>query len=150
MPLFEKISNDIKEAMLARDKVRLEALRGAKKEFLEAKTAKGSNGELEDEQAMKIIQKMIKQRKDSAEIYKTNGRPEMAETELAEASVLEGYLPKQLSKEELVPKIKELIERLGVTDPKMMGKVMGAASKELQGQAEGKLIADVVKELLNS
>ncbi|SUB76926.1 GatB/YqeY domain-containing protein [Porphyromonas macacae] len=150
MSLFDEISNGIKEAMLARDKVRLEALRGVKKEFLEAKTAKGASGELSDEQALKIIQKMVKQRHESAAIFKENNRPEMAEAELAEAEALSAYLPKQLSREELMPIIKTLIEKLGVSDAKQMGRVIGAAQKELAGKAEGKLISEVVKELLNA
>lgn len=150
MSLFDEISNGIKEAMLARDKVRLEALRGVKKEFLEAKTAKGASGELSDEQALKIIQKMVKQRHESAAIFKENNRSEMAEAELAEAEALSAYLPKQLSREELTPIIKTLIEKLGVSDAKQMGRVIGAAQKELAGKAEGKLISEVVKELLNA
>ncbi len=149
MSLFDQISNDIKTAMLARDKVRLEALRGAKKEFLEAKTAKGSNGELSDEQALKIIQKMVKQRQESAAIYTENGRTEMADAEKAEAAVLTEYLPKQMSREELVPILKNLIDELGVTDAKMMGKVIGVAQKLLAGKAEGRTISELVKELLS-
>ncbi len=148
MDYLEIISNDIKAAMLARDKVRLEALRGVKKEFLEAKTAKGSDGQLTVETAQRIMQKMVKQRRESAAIFIENGRPELAEPELAEATVIESYLPKQLSREELIPILKEIIERLGVTDAKMIGKVMGVASKELAGRAEGGVISAVVKELL--
>lgn len=149
MSLFDEISNGIKDAMLARDKVRLDALRGAKKDFLEAKTAKGANGELSDEQALKILQKLVKQRQESAAIYKDNGRAEMADAELAEAEVLSGFLPKQMSQEELIPIIKGLIEQLGVTDVKQMGRVIGAAQKELAGKADGKLISEVVKSLLS-
>ncbi len=148
MDYLEIISNDIKAAMLARDKVRLEALRGVKKEFLEAKTAKGSDGQLTVETAQRIMQKMVKQRRESAAIFIENGRPELAEPELAEATVIESYLPKQLSREELIPILKEIIESLGVTDAKMMGKVMGVAPKELAGRAEGGVISAVVKELL--
>ncbi len=148
MDYLEIISNDIKAAMLARDKVRLEALRGVKKEFLEAKTAKGSDGQLTVETAQRIMQKMVKQRRESAAIFVENGRPELAEPELAEATVIESYLPKQLSREELIPILKEIIERLGVTDAKMIGKVMGVASKELAGRAEGGVISAVVKDLL--
>ncbi len=149
MNLFDKISEDIKKAMLSRDKVRLEALRGVKKEFIEAKTAKGSTGELEDATALKILQKMIKQRRDSAEIYKQNDREEMANAELAEASIIEEYLPKQLSKEEIIPIVQKAISDLGVTDVKMMGKVIGFLQKELSGQVDGKLLADTVKEALS-
>ena len=148
MNLFDKISEDIKAAMLAKDKIRLEALRGAKKEFLEAKTAKGSDGELTDETAVKIIQKMVKQRKDSAGIYAEQNRPELAEKELAEVAVLEEYLPKQMTPEELETALKGIIEKVGATSAKDMGKVMGAASKELAGKAEGRAISEAVKKLL--
>ena len=148
MNLFDKISEDIKKAMLAREKVRLEALRGVKKEFLEAKTAKGANGELTDEPATKIMVKMVKQRKESAKIYEENNRPELAANELEEAAVIEEYLPKQLSPEELEAELKAIIAETGATGPKEMGKVMGVATKRLAGRAEGKLISAKVKELL--
>ncbi len=149
MNLFDTISEDIKKAMLAREKTRLEALRGAKKEFLEAKTAKGANGELSDETATKILVKMVKQRKESAKIYTDNNRPELAENELAEASVLEEYLPKQLTPEELEKEVSAIIAETGATGPKEMGKVMGVASKRLAGRAEGRAISETVKKLLN-
>ena len=148
MHLFDKISDDIKKAMLARDDVRLESLRGIKKEFLEAKTAKGSDGTLPDEKAVQILSKMIKQRKESAEIYTQQNRPELAEGELAQAAVIEEYMPKQLSDEELTTALREIIARVGATSPKEMGKVMGVASKELAGKAEGRAISAKVKELL--
>ncbi len=148
MNLFDQISEDIKKAMLAREKVRLEALRGVKKEFLEAKTAKGANGELSDETAVKIMVKMVKQRKESAKIYQDNNRPELADNELAEAAVIEEYLPKQLSPEELEAELKAIIAETGATSAKEMGKVMGVATKRLAGRAEGKLISAKVKELL--
>ena len=148
MNLFDTVSEDIKKAMLARDKVRLEALRGAKKEFLEAKTAKGANGELPDDKAIAIIVKMVKQRKESAKIYTDNNRPELAEGELAEAAVLEEYLPKQLSDEELTAEVKAIIAEVGATSMKEMGRVMGVASKRLAGRAEGRAINAKVKELL--
>ncbi|MDE5685901.1 MAG: GatB/YqeY domain-containing protein, partial [Paramuribaculum sp.] len=125
MDLFDKISADIKTAMLARDKVRLETLRGIKKEFIEAKTAKGSDGNLADDQATKILAKMAKQRRETAEIYASQNRPELAENELAEAAVIEEYLPKQLTEEELVAELKKIIEQTGATSAKEMGKVMG-------------------------
>lgn len=150
MNLFDKVSEDIKKAMLAREKVRLEALRGAKKEFLEAKTAKGANGELSDENATKILVKMVKQRKESARIYEENNRPELAANELAEAAVLEEYLPKQLSAEELEAELKTIITEVGAEGPKDMGKVMGVASKKLAGRAEGRAISETVKKLLNN
>ena len=149
MNLFETISNDIKSAMLAKDKIRLEALRGVKKEILEAKTAKGSDGDLSDEMAIKIIQKMVKQRKDSAAIYTEQNRPELAEKELSEVVVLENYLPKQLSPEELETSIKAIIEQVGAVSAQDMGKVMGVATKALAGKTEGRLISETVKRLLN-
>ena len=142
MNLFDQVSEDIKKAMLAREKVRLEALRGAKKEFLEAKTAKGANGELSDDAATKILVKMVKQRKESARIYTENNRPEIAQNELEE------YLPKQLSTEELEKEISAIIAETGATGPKEMGKVMGVASKRLAGRAEGRVISETVKTLL--
>lgn len=150
MNLFDRVSEDIKKAMLAREKVRLEALRGAKKEFLEAKTAKGANGELTDENATKILVKMVKQRKESARIYEDNNRPELAEGELAEAAVIEEYLPKQLTAEELEAEVRAIMAETGASSPKDMGKVMGVASKRLSGRAEGRLVSETVKRLLNS
>ncbi|MBO4805566.1 MAG: GatB/YqeY domain-containing protein [Paludibacteraceae bacterium] len=148
MALFDQISEDIKQAMLAKDKVRLEALRGVKKEFLEAKTAKGNDGELSDEQAVKIIQKMVKQRKDSADIFTQQNRPDLAENELAELAVIEKYLPKQMTDEELTAEVKAIIAEVGATSAKEMGKVMGVASKKLAGRADGKAISEKVKSLL--
>lgn len=148
MALFDQISEDIKQAMLAKDKVRLEALRGVKKEFLEAKTAKGNDGELSDEQAIKIIQKMCKQRKDSADIFTQQNRADLAENELAELAVIEKYLPKQMSDEELTAEVKTIIAEVGATSAKEMGKVMGVASKKLAGRADGKAISEKVKSLL--
>lgn len=149
MTLFEQISADIKAAMLAKDKVRLEALRGVKKEFIEAKTAKGSNGELADDVAMKILAKMVKQRKETAELYAGQNRPELAENELAEAAVIEAYLPKALSDEELTAELKKIIAETGATSAKEMGRVMGVASKALAGRADGKAISAKVRELLS-
>ena len=148
MNLFDKVSGDIKTAMLARDKVRLEALRGIKKEFLEAKTAKGVDGELSDDAALKILAKMVKQRKESASIYTEQNREDLAGEELAQAAIIEEYLPKQLSEEELTAALKEIIARVGATSAKEMGKVMGTATKELAGKAEGKAISAKVRELL--
>ena len=150
MNLFDQISEDIKKAMLARDARRLESLRGIKKEFLEAKTAKGSDGNLTDEKAVQILAKMVKQRKESAEIYTQQNRPELAEAEMAQAAVIEEYMPKQLSDEELTAAINEIIGRVGATSPKEMGKVMGVASKELAGKAEGRAISAKVKDLLSA
>ena len=148
MALFDTISNDIQKAMLAKDKIRLEALRGVKKEFLEAKTAKGADGDLSDETAVKIIQKMVKQRKDSATIYQEQNRPELAEKELAEVAVLESYLPKPLSPEELESALRNVIAQVGATSIKDMGKVMGIATQMLAGKTEGRLISEKVKQLL--
>ena len=148
MALFETISDDIKKAMLAKDKVRLETLRGIKKEFLEAKTAPGSDGELHDDKALKILAKMLKQRKETAEIYTQQNRAELAASELAEAAVIEEYLPKMMSDDELTAALKEIIAQVGATSAKEMGKVMGVASKQLAGKAEGRAISAKVKELL--
>lgn len=148
MNLFDQVSNDIKSAMLAKDKVRLEALRGIKKEFLEAKTAKGADGELTDDMAMKILAKMVKQREESAQIYTEQNRPDLAEPELAEAAVIETYLPKQMTEEELTEALKAIIAQVGATTPQEMGKVMGVATKQLAGRADGRAISAKVKELL--
>ncbi len=148
MSLFDQVSEDIKAAMKAHDKVRLEALRGVKKEFLEAKTAKGAGDELTDEAATKIIQKMVKQRKESAAIFIEQNRQDLADNELAEAAAIETYLPAQMSDEELTAVVKEIIAEVGATSAKEMGKVMGVASKRLAGKAEGKAISDKVKSLL--
>ncbi len=149
MNLFDTVSTDIKNAMLAKDRVKLEALRGVKKEFLEAKTAKGGNGELTDEAALKILTKMVKQRRESATIYKEQNRPELAESELAEAAIIEAYLPKQLTEEELTTELNAVIAEVGANGPQDMGKVMGVASKRLAGRADGRAISTKVKELLN-
>jgi uncharacterized protein YqeY len=147
--LFDTISADIKKAMLARDKVALEALRGIKKEFIEAKTAKGGDGNLADDAAVKILQKMVKQRKESAQIYTEQNRPELAENELAEAVVIEKYLPTQMTDVELSSAIAAIIIQVGAVGPQDMGKVMGFASKQLAGKTEGRLISEKVKLLLS-
>jgi uncharacterized protein YqeY len=149
MNIFDQISEGIKEAMKAKDQVRLEALRAIKKEFLEAKTAKGAGGELNDDTAMKILVKMVKQRKEVAEIFIANSRQDIADLNLAEAKIIEEYLPKQLTEEELEEALKAIIARVGATSPQQMGMVMGAATKELAGRAEGKAISAKVKELLS-
>lgn len=148
MDLFEIVSNDIKKAMLAREKVRLEALRGIKKEFIEAKTAPGSNGELADSAAITILTRMAKQRRESARIYSEQNRPELAEGELAEVAVIEEYLPKQLSEAELEAELQQIIAQVGASSPADMGKVMGVATKSLAGRAEGRAISAKVKQLL--
>lgn len=148
MSLFDQVSEDIKKAMLAKDKVALDALRGIKKEFLEAKTAKGGDGELHDDKALQILQKMVKQRKESAQMYIDANRPELAEEELAQCRIIERYLPAMLSEEELTAALKEIIAQVGATGPQDMGKVMGVATKQLAGKAEGKAINLKVRELL--
>ena len=149
MDLFNQISNDIKEAMKAKDKVRLMTLRNIKKVFLEAKTAAGANDTLSDDTALKLMQKLVKQGKDSAAVYEAQGRADLAEEEMAQVRVIESYLPKQLSAEELEAKLKEIIARVGATSLKEIGKVMGVATKELAGLAEGRVISAKVKELLS-
>lgn len=149
MTLYEKIDAEIKAAMLAKDRVRLQALRGIKKEFIEGKTAPGSNGELSDETATKILIKMAKQRRDSAAIYKEQNRPDLAEGELAELTVIEEYLPKAMSEEELTAALGEIIAKVGAASAADMGKVMGVATKTLAGRADGRAISAKVRELLN-
>ncbi len=148
MDLFERVSEDIKNAMKAKDKVALETLRNVKKFFIEAKTAPGANDLLTDEAALKIIQKLVKQGKDSAEIYIGQSRQDLADNELAQVKVMETYLPQQMTEEELTAAVKEIIAETGASGGKDMGKVMGVASKKLAGLAEGRLISSKVKELL--
>lgn len=148
MALFDQVSNDIKEAMKAKDKVRLETLRNIKKYFIEAKTAPGANDTLEDDAALKILQKLAKQGTESANLYKEKGREDLAEEELAQVRVIETYLPKQMSAEELEAAVKEIIAEVGATSAKDMGKVMGTATKKLAGKADGKAISTLVKSLL--
>lgn len=135
--------------MKAREKVRLEALRGIKKEFLEAKTAPGAGGELSDETAIKILVKLAKQRRESAKIYQDNNRPELAENELAEMAVIEEYLPKKLTPDELDAELRAIITEVGASTPADMGKVMGIATKKLAGRADGKEISARVRALLS-
>ena len=149
MDLFEKVSEDIKNAMKAKDKVALETLRNVKKCFLEAKTAPGANDTLTDADALKIMQKLVKQGKDSAGVDAGQGRQDLADAELAQVAVIERYLPKQMSAEELENVLKEIIAEVGAAGPKDMGKVMGVASKRLAGKAEGRAISEAVKRLLN-
>ena len=149
MTIFDQVSEDIKKAMLAKDKEALDALRGVKKEFLEAKTAPGSNGELPDERALQILQKLVKQRKESADMYRSANRPELAEEEMAQCRVIEGYLPAMMSEEELNKALEAIIAEVGAEGPKDMGKVMGVATKRLAGKAEGRAISAAVKTLLN-
>lgn len=148
MTLFDKVSEDIKEAMKARDKVRLETLRNIKKVFLEAKTAPGANDTLEDADAFKILQKLAKQGRESARTYTDNGRQDLADAELAQAAVIEEYLPKQLSEDEIEAEVRKVIADTGAQSMKDMGKVMGIVSKQLAGRADGRAISAVVKRLL--
>ena len=148
MELFEKVSKDIVAAMKAKDKVTLEALRNIKKVFIEAKTAPGANDTLDDAAALKILQKLAKQGHDSADLYSQQNRPDLAEAEMAQVKVIESYLPKALSAEEIEAAVKEIIAQTGATSIKEMGKVMGLASKQLAGKADGKAISDVVKKIL--
>lgn len=148
MALFDQISEDIKSAMKARDKVRLETLRNIKKVFLEAKTAPGVNDTLADADALKIISKLAKQGKETATTYTQAGRQDLADAELAQVEVLESYLPKQLSQEEIEAEVKKIIAEAGATSMKEMGKVMGTASKQLAGKADGRVISEIVKKLL--
>ncbi len=147
--LFELISHDIVEAMKAKDKVRLMALRNVKKCFIEAKTAPGAGDELSDETALKIMAKLVKQGRDTAALYKEQGREDLAGEELAQVEAIETYLPKALSDEELISELKVIIDEVGATNAKEMGKVMGVASKRLAGRAEGKAISAKVRELLS-
>jgi len=149
MSLFDLVNDDIKAAMLAKDKVKLSALRNVKKFFLEAKTAPGANDTLSDEDALKIIQKLVKQGKDSAQIYINQNRQDLADEELAQVGALESYLPQQLSAEELENELKKIIADVGATSPQDMGKVMGVATKALSGKAEGRAISETVKRLLS-
>lgn len=145
--LFEQVSADIVTAMKDRDKVSLEALRNVKKYFLEAKTAPGAV-EFTDDAALKIIQKLVKQGKDSAAIYMEQGRADLAEVELSQVSVMERYLPKALTEEELAVALRTIIAEVGATSARDMGKVMGVATKQLAGKADGRAISAKVKELL--
>lgn len=148
MELFEKVSKDIVAAMKAKDKVTLEALRNIKKVFIEAKTAPGANDTLDDAAALKILQKLAKQGHDSADLYTQQNRPDLAEAEMAQVKVIESYLPKAMSAEEIEAAVKEIIAQTGASSIKEMGKVMGVASKQLAGKADGKAISDIVKKLL--
>lgn len=150
MTLFDQISEDIKTAMKARDKVRLETLRNIKKVFIEAKTAPGAHDELDDAAAVKIIQKLAKQGRETARTYTDNSRQDLADEELAQVAVMEEYLPKQLSPEEIEKAVKDIIAQTGATSMKDMGKVMGMAGKLLAGKADGKAISTIVKQLLGA
>ena len=148
MELFDIISNDIKEAMKAKDKVALDTLRNIKKVLLEAKTAPGANDTVDDATAIKLIGKLAKQGRESAALYESQNRPDLAAEETAQVAVLEKYLPKQMSDQELTEALKTIIAETGASSPAEMGKVMGVATKKLAGMADGKAISAKVKELL--
>ena len=149
MEMEKQIQADMVAAMKAKETVRLASLRAIKAAILLAKTAEGSTGEVDDAAIVKIIQKLVKQRKESAQQYTDAGRPELAENELAEAAAMEVYLPKQLSEAEVEEQLKTIIAEVGATKPSDMGKVMGVATKRLAGLAEGRLISTLVKKLLS-
>jgi uncharacterized protein YqeY len=150
MALKQKIEGEIKSAMIAKDKVRLTALRAIKSLILLEETKEGFSGELSTDDEMKLLTKSAKQRRDSAEIYEKQNRPDLLEVELAELAVIQEFLPKALTTEELAQAIRSIIASCGATGPKDMGKVMGLASKELAGKADGKAISEQVKALLAS
>ncbi len=149
MNLFDQITEDIKSAMKAREKERLEALRNLKKVMLEERSSKGAGSELTDGESLKLIQKLVKQGKDSAEIYRQQNREDLYDQEIAQVHALEVYLPKPISPQELSDAVRDIIAKVGATSVKDMGKVMGEASRLLAGKADGRDIADKVKELLN-
>lgn len=146
--LFDQVSSDIRTAMKARDKVRLEALRNIKKYFIEAKTAPGANDTLEDAAALKILQKLAKQGEESADTYAKAKRQDLADAELAQVAVIKEYLPKPLTEEEITAQVKDIIARTGAQGMKDMGKVMGQATKQMAGKADGKVISTIVRQLL--
>ncbi|MDD4776951.1 MAG: GatB/YqeY domain-containing protein [Fermentimonas sp.] len=149
MTLFDTITDEIKKAMLAKDRVRLDALRGVKKEFIEAKTAKGASEEFTDDRAIAILHKMVKQRKESAEIYKEQGRADLAETEIEQMQVIQEFLPKQLTQQEIEVEVMRIITDTGASTMKDMGKVMAIATKELGGKADGSTISAIVRQKLS-
>ncbi len=149
MALQQQIDQDIKAAMLAKNEVHLRGLRAIKAALLLAKTEKGASETLSEENEIKVLQKLVKQRKESADIYKAQNREDLYKVEAEEIQVIEAYLPKQLSRQEIEAHIKEIISKTGVVELKDMGKVIGAANKELAGKADGKTISEVVKELLS-
>ena len=148
MELEKKIQEDLKEAMKAHDAVKLSAVRAIKAAILLDRTAEGGNGEVTDADIVKLIQKLVKQRKESAEQYVACGRQELADNELAEAAAMDPYLPKQLSESEVEEVLKGIIAEVGAAGPKDMGKVMGVATKKLAGQADGRVISTLVRKLL--
>lgn len=150
MSLKQQIDNDIKSAMLAKNKEELTALRSIKSLILLAETEKGVSADISQETESKLLMKAAKQRKESAEIFQKEGRDELAQKELLELEVISRYLPKQLSEDEIAVEVKKIIEQVGAKGPQDMGKVMGTATKQLAGKAEGKMISEIVKKLLGS
>ena len=148
MSLETKVMEDLKKAMLAKDEKSLRSLRAIKAGIIQAKTAEGAGGQIKEEEELKLLQKLVKQRKDSLEIYEKQGREDLASKEREEIEVIEKFLPKQLSESELRDIISGIIRETGASSPADMGKVMGAANKQLAGKADGKMIAGIVKELL--
>ncbi|ALD21882.1 GatB/YqeY domain-containing protein [Hymenobacter sp. DG25A] len=150
MALKEIIDADIKKAMLAKDKVRLNALRSIKSQILLAETAEGQHGTITEEAELKLLNKAAKQRREAAETYQKQFRSDLEEIELAELAIIEEYLPQQLSEADVVERLVEIIQRVGATGPSDLGKVMGVAARELSGQADGRMISQVVSNLLNN
>jgi uncharacterized protein len=148
MGLEQTIMTDLKAAMLAKDEAALRSLRAIKAAILLAKTSEGASGELKEEDEVKLLQKLVKSRKDSLEIFQQQNRPELAKKEEEEIAIIEKFLPKQLSAEEIKTIVTEIIAATGATSPADMGKVMGAATKQLAGKADGKAISAIVKDLL--
>ena len=146
--MLDRLLADLKAAMLAKDEAALRSLRAIKAAILLAKTAEGGNGEIAEEEEIKLLQKMVKQRKDSLEIFTQQNRPELAKKEEEEIAVIEKFLPKQLSADEIKAELEKIIAATGASSPADMGKVMGAATKQLAGKADGKTISALVKELL--
>ena len=149
MSLQTKVMEALKEAMKAKDTVALESLRAIKSAILLAKTEAGAAEELSEADELKLLQKLVKQRKDSAALYTQQGRNDLAEPELAQMAVIEKFLPAQLSETEVETALREIVNQVGATTPKDMGKVMGVATKQLAGKADGKLISEIVKRLLS-
>ena len=149
MTIYDQVSEDIKAAMKARDRVRLDSLRNIKKVFIEAKTAPGANDTLEDGDALKIIQKLAKQGREAAATFTQKDRQDLADSELAQVAVIESYLPQQLSESEIETAVKEIVAQTGASSMKDMGKVMGIASKQLAGKADGRTISTIVKKMLS-
>jgi uncharacterized protein len=150
MSLKQQIDSDIKKAMLAKNKEELEALRSIKSQILLAETEKGAVAEISTETEMKLLTKSAKQRKESAEIFQKENREDLAKRELFQLEIINRYLPKQFSEDEIAAEVKKIIEAVGAKGPQDMGKVMGTATKQMAGKADGKVISDLVKKLLAS